>query len=55
MPVSHETVELFAEAVEQDINPRDSWRASRDFRLHLARELARRCLTESIRLNGGEL
>ena len=43
----------FALAVLNDINPRDSWRASRDFRLHIAVEMAKRCLTESIIKAGG--
>ena len=54
-PVSKETVSAFARAVLQDVHPRDSWRASKAFREHIAVELARRCLTESIRLAGGEL
>ena len=54
-PVSKETVFAFAKAVLEDVHPRDSWRASKAFREHIAVELARRCLTESIRLAGGEL
>ena len=54
-PVSKETVSAFANAVLEDVHPRDSWRASKAFREHIAVELARRCLTESIRLAGGEL
>ena len=54
-PVSKETVSAFAKAVLQDVHPRDSWRASKAFREHIAVELAKRCLTESIRLAGGEL
>jgi len=51
--VSAEAVEEFGNAVLQDINPRDSWRASKAFRQHIAVELAKRCLRESIRLAGG--
>lgn len=40
--VSEETVEAFAAAVLEDIRPRDSWRASKAFREHIAVELARR-------------
>ncbi len=54
-PVCIETVKAFAAAVLEDINPRDSWRASKAFRQHIAVELAERCLIESIRLSGGEL
>ena len=54
-PVSAETVEAFGAAVLKDIHPRDSWRASKAFREHIAVELAKRGLAESIRLSGGEL
>ena len=48
------TIEGFGQATLSDVNPRDSWRASREFRLHLAKELAQRALREAIRLAGGE-
>lgn len=54
-PVCEETVEAFARAAENDVNPRTSWRATKEFRLHLICELARRALKESIRLCGGKL
>lgn len=54
-PVSEETVKTFAETVLEDINPRDSWRASKAFRQHIAVVLAKRALKESIRLAGGEV
>lgn len=54
-PVSEELAERFAQAVKEDINPRDSWRASRDFRLHIAVESAKRAFLESVRLAGGAL
>lgn len=54
-PVSEETVEAFSKAVLNDINPRTSWRASKEFRTHLAVELADRAMREAIRLSGGEL
>ena len=54
-PVSYETVEAFALAVLEDINPRDSWRASKAFRQHIAVEMAKRCLIESIKLAGGDV
>lgn len=53
-PVTMETVKAFAQAVLEDINPRDSWRASKAFRQHIAVVLAERALKESIRLAGGE-
>ena len=54
-PLTVETAETFALAVLDDINPRDSWRASKAFRQHIAVEMAKRCLIESIKLAGGEM
>lgn len=54
-PLTKEIVKEFSKAVLEDINPRDSWRASKAFRQHIATVLAERALTESIRLAGGEL
>ncbi len=54
-PLTEETAEAFAAAVLSDIRPRDSWRASKAFREHIAVELARRGLLESIKRAGGEL
>ena len=51
--ISAEMVEEFSLAVLNDINPRNSWRAGRDFRLHIAVEMAKRCLTEAISKAGG--
>ena len=48
-----ETLEALASAVLTDIHPRDSWRASKAFREHIAVELAKRCLCESVTLAGG--
>ena len=45
--------EAAAAAVLTDIHPRDSWRASKAFRKHIAVELAKRCLTEAVKLAGG--
>jgi len=53
--ISLGAIESFSKAIEKDIVPRDSWRASRDFRIHIAKEIAKRALIESIRLSGGNL
>ncbi len=52
-PLTREMIDEFALAVLLDINPRDSWRASKAFRQHIAVEMARRALTESIERAGG--
>ena len=50
---TREMIDEFALAVLLDINPRDSWRASKAFRQHIAVEMARRALAESIERAGG--
>ena len=54
-PISYDLIDRFGLAVLNDINPRDSWRASKAFRQHIAVEMAKRCLLESVKLAGGEL
>ena len=54
-PLSMDLAERFAQAVKEDINPRDSWRAARDFRMHIAVESAKRAFIESVKKAGGEL
>ena len=54
-PVTMETVEEFARAVLEDINPRTSWRATKEFRQHVAVESARRCIIEAVKRAGGVL
>ncbi|MFA7370775.1 MAG: hypothetical protein WCY78_02490 [Sphaerochaetaceae bacterium] len=39
----------------QDVAPRDSWRASKEFRLHLIQELAARAVTSAIEKAGGAI
>lgn len=53
--VSKELAEAFGKEILEDINPRDSWRASKDFRKHIAVEMATRCFIESVKLSGGEI
>ncbi|MDR1949427.1 MAG: xanthine dehydrogenase FAD-binding subunit XdhB [Spirochaetaceae bacterium] len=54
-PVSEETVTLSAQAALGDVNPRSSWRASRELRLQLVEELAKRAFREAIKRAGGLL
>ncbi len=53
--ISRELADAFAAAVKEDINPRDSWRAAKDFRLHIAVESAKRAFITAVELAGGEL
>lgn len=41
--------------VKNEISPRDSWRASKDYRLRVAMELSRRAISEAICLAGGQI
>ena len=52
-PVSAETVAAAAKAALGDVNPRTSWRASKELRLQLVEELAKRAFTQSVKLAGG--
>ena len=54
-PVTKENIEAFSLAVLEDINPRDSWRASKALRQHVAVESAKRCILESVKRAGGTL
>ncbi|MET4695624.1 xanthine dehydrogenase subunit XdhB [Endozoicomonas lisbonensis] len=48
-------VEDIAAVVLEDLSPRNSWRAAKDFREHIIRTLARRVVTEAIVRAGGQL
>ena len=53
--VSAETKERIGELVLADVNPRDSWRAAKDFRLHLCSTMAMRAFEEAVKRAGGEI
>lgn len=53
--VSAELAKRFAQAVTEDIQPRDSWRAAKDFRLHIAVESAQRAFLAAVKEAGGVL
>ena len=53
--VTLENIEAFSRTVLEDIHPRDSWRASKAFRQHIAVEMAKRCLVESVKRCGGDV
>ena len=54
LPVSEAAARLGSLALE-DVSPRTSWRASREFRLQLIRELSGRALLEAARKGGAQL
>ena len=47
-----EAIEKIGKAALQDVNPRTSWRASKEFRLQLVEELSGRALREAARKGG---
>lgn len=54
-PVTAENIEAFSREVLNDVHARDSWRAAKDFREHIAVESAKRALIEAVRRCGGEI
>lgn len=54
MAVGEELYEKISGLVRSEINPRDSWRASREFRLQIGGEIAARALKRSIEPAGGD-
>jgi xanthine dehydrogenase FAD-binding subunit len=50
-----EAAALASKAALNDVNPRTSWRAGKEFRLHLVEELAKRAIREAIGRAGGSL
>ena len=53
MSVGGEALEVFGKSVLNDIKARDSWRATKAFRQHIAVEITKRALKKSIELAGG--
>ena len=48
-----EAILAFGKAALEEVNPRSSWRASKEFRLQLIEELSKRALAEAIKKAGG--
>ena len=53
-PLSEETLKTIKNAVEKDVKPRDSWRATKEFRLHVIRTLAQRVVRQAVERAGGK-
>ncbi len=54
-PLTQQTLEAIALAVAQDVSPRSSWRADKEFRLHLIRTLAQRVIVQAVERAGGKI
>ncbi|MBT9778266.1 xanthine dehydrogenase FAD-binding subunit XdhB [Clostridium sp. MCC353] len=50
-----EAMEEFGKTALTEVNPRSSWRASKEFRLQLIEELSKRALKEAVKKAGGEV
>lgn len=54
MEIGSELFETLGKSVLEEVNPRTSWRASKEFRLQLIEEMAKRALKQAIINAGGE-
>ena len=54
MKIEESLYEKTAQLTREEINPRDSWRASRAFRLQIGGEIAARALRRTVELAGGD-
>ena len=53
--ISKNLLSEIAEVVPEDLNPRSSWRASKEFRLHIIKTLASRVIEKAIIKAGGKI
>jgi len=49
---SEENLEIMAEAIVEDVMPRTSWRASKEFRLHIIKTLAKKEIRRAVENQG---
>lgn len=54
-PLTEDLLRKIATTVEEDVNPRTSWRASREFRLHIIKELSQQVVRSVIEKAGGKI
>ena len=54
-PFSEEMVAVLGKTAAAEVNPRTSWRATRDYRLHLVEELSKRAFRQAFDNAGGRL
>ena len=55
MALDQELLNAVGKGVLEEVNPRTSWRASREFRLQLIEEMSRRALAQAVIYAGGEI
>lgn len=54
-PLTSQTLDAISNAILQDVAPRSSWRASKEFRLHLIQTMTKKVITEAVVAAGGSL
>lgn len=54
MEIGEELLEVLGKGALEEVNPRSSWRASREFRLQLVEELGKRAFKQAVINAGGE-
>ncbi len=52
--VTRELLSTISKGVTEEINPRTSWRASKEFRLQIASEISKRAFVQAIKNGGGD-
>ncbi|MDR1771438.1 MAG: xanthine dehydrogenase FAD-binding subunit XdhB [Hungatella sp.] len=55
LPLTRETLKFIGNEVLKEVNPRDSWRASKQLRLQLIRELSQRATEGAVKNAGGAI
>lgn len=55
LPLTRETLKFIGNEVLKEVNPRDSWRASKQLRIQLIRELSQRAAEGAVRNAGGAI
>ncbi len=53
LDINKDNIDSIAKKALEDLNPRSSWRASKEFRLHIIETLAKRVITAAIIDAGG--
>jgi xanthine dehydrogenase FAD-binding subunit len=53
--ISNDLIEEISKLTLEDVNPRTSWRATKEFRLHIIQTLAKRVIAQAVENAGGKL
>lgn len=53
--ITEDNIDEFSEKIMEDIKPRDSWRASKAFRCHIGKVMAKRACEKAVKQAGGKV